>query len=114
MDEAERCHRLAYIAYGNLLAHGTVAEVVDQVGLTTWSVSGPDLLALAEELRRLPGVQQAVAFGSALHVSGEDAVALERVITSFQREPYAWRKIPSGLEDVFIHLMDRAPDNFTV
>ena len=28
MDEASRCHRLAYIAYGNLLAHGTVAEVV--------------------------------------------------------------------------------------
>ncbi len=28
MDEAERCHRLAYIAYGNLLARGTVEEVV--------------------------------------------------------------------------------------
>src|SRR5471030_3235936 len=28
MDEAERCHRLAYISYGNLLTHGTVAEVV--------------------------------------------------------------------------------------
>ena len=27
MDEAERCNRLAYIAYGKLLAHGTVAEV---------------------------------------------------------------------------------------
>ena len=26
MDEAERCHRLAYIAYGNLLASGTVAK----------------------------------------------------------------------------------------
>jgi ABC-2 type transport system ATP-binding protein len=24
MDEAERCHRLAYIAYGDLLARGTV------------------------------------------------------------------------------------------
>src|SRR6266704_3636879 len=47
MDEAERCHRLAYISYGNLLAHGTVKEVIDQVGLTTWSVSGPDLLSIA-------------------------------------------------------------------
>ena len=28
MDEAERCHRLAYIAYGKLLAHGTVPEVI--------------------------------------------------------------------------------------
>ena len=26
MDEAERCHEIAYIAYGELLAHGTVAR----------------------------------------------------------------------------------------
>src|SRR5450631_296352 len=64
MDEAERCHRLAYIAYGNLLANGTVKEVVDQVGLTTWSVSGPDLFSIADEIRHRPGVEQAVAFGT--------------------------------------------------
>jgi ABC-2 type transport system ATP-binding protein len=114
MDEAERCHRLAYIAYGSLLAHGTVKEVVDQVGLTTWSVSGPDLLALADEIRHQPGVQQAVAFGASLHVSGEDATALEQAIAPYRREPYTWRTIPSGLEDVFIHLMDRSQDNFAV
>src|SRR5207253_8899611 len=28
MDEAERCHKLAYIAYGKLLARGTAEEVV--------------------------------------------------------------------------------------
>jgi ABC-2 type transport system ATP-binding protein len=114
MDEAERCHRLAYIAYGNLLAHGTVREVVDQAGLTTWSVSGPDLIKLAEEMRRHPGVQQAVAFGTALHVSGEDAVALESAIAPYRREPYIWSPVASGLEDVFIHLMDRSPDNYGV
>lgn len=114
MDEAERCHRLAYIAYGNLLANGTVKEVIDQVGLTTWSVSGPDLLKLAEDLRHRPGVQQAVAFGTAIHVSGEDATALEQAIAAYRREPYTWRQIPSGLEDVFIHLMDRSQDNFGV
>jgi len=113
MDEAERCHRLAYIAYGNLLANGTVKEVVDHVGLTTWSVSGPDLLSIAEEIRHLPGVQQAVAFGTALHVSGDDPVALESAIAPFRRAPYTWTKIPSGLEDVFIHLMDHSKDNFT-
>lgn len=112
MDEAERCHRLAYIAYGNLLAHGTVKEVIDQVGLTTWSVSGPDLLKLAEKIRHRPGVDQAVAFGTALHVSGEDASALDHAIADFRHEPYTWRQIPSGLEDVFIHLMDRSQDNF--
>src|SRR5205809_5924123 len=60
MDEAERCHRLAYISKGKLLAHGTVDEVVEHVGLTTWSVRGPDLPRLAEQLRENPNVQQAV------------------------------------------------------
>src|SRR5947208_14218474 len=72
MDEAERCHRLAYISYGELLTHGSVAEVIEHVGLTTWSVTGPDLLQLAEQLRGQPGVQQAVVFGTGLHVSGDD------------------------------------------
>ena len=84
MDEAERCHRLAYIVNGQLLAHGTVAEVIAQARLTTWSVSGPDLLALAEQLREQPGVQQAVAFGNTLHVSGDDAAALEGAIAPFR------------------------------
>src|SRR6187397_1710423 len=73
MDEAERCHRLAYISYGNLLTHGTVADVIAHARLTTWSVSGPDLLKIATQLRQQPGVQQAVAFGTTLHVSSDDA-----------------------------------------
>jgi ABC-2 type transport system ATP-binding protein len=112
MDEAERCHRLAYIAYGNLLANGTVAEVVRQAGLNTWLVRGPNLLNLAGQLRRLPGVKQAVAFGTALHVSGPDAAALEAAVNQFRNPEYEWEKTNSGLEDVFIHLMDTASDNF--
>lgn len=107
MDEAERCHRLAFIAEGNLLAHGTAAEVIDQAHLATWSVSGPDLLKLAEQLRRRPGVEQAVVFGNVLHVSGDDAAALERAISPSRAEPYTWRRVDPGLEDVFIHLMSR-------
>jgi len=30
MDEAERCHEIAYIAYGELLAHGTVDQVIEK------------------------------------------------------------------------------------
>ena len=81
--------------------------MVGQAHLTTWSVSGPDLLGLAEELAGKPGVQQAVAFGIAMHVSGDDADALERDIAPFRREPYEWHRIDAGLEDVFIHLMNR-------
>lgn len=112
MDEAERCHRLAYISFGKLLADGSVDDVIAQVGLTTWSVSGPDLPHLAEQLRAQPGVQQAVAFGNALHVSSDNAAALEQAIASFRHPPYDWRKIPSGLEDAFISLMEVSKDNF--
>ena len=112
MDEAERCHRLAYISYGNLLANGTVAEVIEQAHLTTWSVHGPDLPQLAERLRALPGVQQAVAFGARLHVSGDDPAALENAIAPFRNDPYQWKHVRPGLEDVFIHLMDKSQDNF--
>lgn len=108
MDEAERCHRLAYILDGKLLAHGTVPEVVAQAHLTTWEVHGPRIPQLAEQLRKLPGVEQAVAFGNALHVSGDDEVRLDHVLTPFRTEEYQWHKVDSGLEDVFIHLMNRA------
>jgi ABC-2 type transport system ATP-binding protein len=112
MDEAERCHRLAYISKGRLLAHGTVDEVIAHVGLTTWSVSGSDLVRLAEQLRGQPGIQ-AVAFGNALHVSSTDAAALERAIAPFRHPPYDWRQIPSGLEEAFISLMEGPQDEVT-
>jgi ABC-2 type transport system ATP-binding protein len=111
MDEAVRCHRLAYIGYGRLLTQGTVRDVVERAGLTTWEVTGPRLMELAEQLRSAPGVQQAVAFGSALHVSGDDAAALERAIAPHRAPPYAWSPAESSLEDVFIHLMSRLEDN---
>jgi hypothetical protein len=112
MDEAERCHRLAYLSYGDLLTHGTVAEVIDGAKLITWSVSGPGLIHLAGQLRPLPAVKQAVAFGTTLHVSGDDAAALEAAIAPFRREGYEWKLVRSGLEDVFIHLMDSIEGQF--
>ena len=54
MDEAERCHEIAYIAYGQLLAQGTIDEVIAQSHLVTYTVSGPDLQDLAEKLARVP------------------------------------------------------------
>jgi ABC-2 type transport system ATP-binding protein len=113
MDEAERCHRLAYLAYGSLLAQGTPSELVAASGLTTWSVEGEDVYALAERLRGLPGVAQVVPFGNALHVSGTDAEALARSIAPLRDDPrYRWSLTQPGLEDVFIQLMESARDNF--
>ena len=106
MDEAERCHRLAYIAYGKLLTTGTPDEVLHQVSLSTWEVSGP--AARLSELNMLlkdgPGVSHVTAFGNTLHVTGEDEAALEKAIAPFQGE-FRWERAQTGLEDVFIHLM---------
>jgi ABC-2 type transport system ATP-binding protein len=108
MDEAERCHRLAFVFKGKLLTHGTIPEVLERAHLVTWAVTGPDLLKLADQLRTRPGVQQAVPFGNTLHVSGDNAPALDRALAPFHAEPYHWRQVESGLEDVFIHTMDQA------
>jgi ABC-2 type transport system ATP-binding protein len=111
MDEAERCHRLAYLAYGEILARGTADEVVAAAALTTWSVAGPDLNALAAALRGRDGVDQVVAFGNTLHVSGSDAARLEAGIAAVRDPRHEWTRIRSGLEDVFISLMGRAKEN---
>jgi ABC-2 type transport system ATP-binding protein len=113
MDEAERCHEIAYIAYGELLAQGTVEEVVANAHLSTWTVTGPDLAELSERLKRTEGVDMVAPFGSALHVSGRDGQRLEAATRALREAgPQAWRADEPTLEDVFIDLMSRSKDNF--
>jgi ABC-2 type transport system ATP-binding protein len=111
MDEAERCHEIAYISYGRLIARGTAQEVVASAHLTTFHGEGPDIGRLAHELTGKPGVESVAPFGAALHVSGVDRAALEAAIKPWRREPYRWEEVPPTLEDVFIHLMGQAQDN---
>jgi ABC-2 type transport system ATP-binding protein len=114
MDEAERCHRIAYIAYGRLLTSGTVPAVVAGSGLVTWAAEGGDIGPAARELPGTPGVEMVAPFGAVLHVSGTDADALEAAIAPWrERAGLVWRRIEPTLEDVFIHLMGRTKDNFT-
>ncbi|MGO4152834.1 ABC transporter ATP-binding protein [Cupriavidus sp. YAF13] len=111
MDEAERCHKLAYIAYGKLLAQGTASEVVASQKLVTWSVQGEQLSALSDQLKGAPGVEQTVVFGSALHVTGHDAPALEATLRRVAGPQHRIEPIETSLEDVFIHMMSGADDN---
>jgi ABC-2 type transport system ATP-binding protein len=109
MDEAERCHEIAYIAYGVLLVHGTVDEVIERSALVTYMVSGEGLAHLATELAHAPGVDMVAPFGTSLHVSGRDHAALEAAIASYRNDPaLTWTLSKSNLEDVFIELMNRS------
>jgi ABC-2 type transport system ATP-binding protein len=114
MDEAERCHEIAYIAFGELLARGTASDVVVQSGLSTWVVSGPDLQHLAEDLHRRKGVDMVAPFGNELHVSGQDKRALDAAIAAAKKADGAhrWKRGEPGLEDVFILLMSKVKDNY--
>lgn len=115
MDEAERCHKLAYIAYGQLLVQGTAEEITAAQGLTTWAVEGGNLAVLDQALRDYPEVLQTATFGQALHVSGLAGGNLEQVLASAMEDlPGAqMTAITTSLEDVFIYLLNRARDNFT-
>jgi ABC-2 type transport system ATP-binding protein len=121
MDEAERCHQLAYLAYGRLLVTGSVHEVIERSGLSTWVVElrDPDsaadaraLTLLARDLRANPAVETIVPFGTTLHVSGHDAAALDAALAPARAMSnlICAREEPS-LEDVFISLMQEAKDN---
>jgi ABC-2 type transport system ATP-binding protein len=105
MDEAERCHAIAYIAYGKLLAHGTIREVIDSAKLSTWEIEGEQVMEVAAALRGKPGVEMVAPFGNTLHVSGTDAAALARALEAVKAPGLAIRQVPPTLEDVFIHLM---------
>ena len=101
------------VRYGKLLAQGTAAEIIAQQHLSSWAIHGTGLIQLQDELKGKPGVNQTVVFGNDLHVSGEDAAALEQTVksvvaaTSLTAEP-----VDTGLEDVFIYMMGRSADNW--
>ena len=112
MDEAERCHDIAYIAYGELMARGTTDQLIDDSRLVTFRAEGPGADRLSVELTGKPCVEMAAPFGMALNVSGPDRVALEAAIAPWRKPPLKWTQVRPTLEDVFIHLMDKSKDSW--
>jgi ABC-2 type transport system ATP-binding protein len=115
MDEAERCHEIAYIAFGELLARGPAHQVVVESGLNTWVVSGRDLHKLVLQLQMCDGVDMVAPFGAELHVSGRDKRALDKAIAAAKKADGAhrWKRGEPSLEDVFILLMSESKDNYS-
>ncbi|STX50363.1 ABC transporter ATP-binding protein [Legionella busanensis] len=109
MDEAERCTRLAYLAYGELLITGTVNEVIAATKLLTWEITGQVTTTLLQKAKTLPGVVQAALFGSQIHISGYDKEIIEQSLRELaQTQNIHWQQITSTLEDAFISLVTKS------
>ena len=113
MDEAERCHEIAYMAYGKLVVTGTVGDVIAASKLNSYLITGPDVHQLQGELEHADGVDLVAPFGTSLHVCGHDEAALERAVAPYQNRPRTKiSRSDATLEDAFIYLMSASKDNF--
>ncbi len=107
MDEAERCHKLAYIFGGKLMAQGTPKEVVEREKIATYVIRDGNLMKFSEVLKGLPGVDQTLHFGNTLHVSGVHAELLKKTLQELKQNwKFDMEPIDTSLEDVFVHLME--------
>ncbi len=109
MDEAERCHDIAYIFAGRILARGRAEALLAESGLIALKVTGPGLAQRLARIERAPGVIAAGVFGGALHLAGEDRAALEKAVATHLGDlAVEIAEEPATLEDLFIALVRRA------
>ena len=112
MDEAERCHRVALMHAGRLLALDTVPglKTVFPAGSVV-EVSCPRAAQALAVLDQLPGVLEAALFGERLHVALVEpgsGSALEQRLGGSGFSPVTVQPITPTLEDVFIRVISNA------
>lgn len=105
MDEAERCHRLAILDRGALVADGTPAELCAQLQGRTLQVTASQPRQASRALAALPGVLSVAQIGTGLRVlcseGGVDADALAQALAA--ADPQARiEPVAPNLEDVFV------------
>ncbi len=112
MDEAERCHRVALMHAGRLLALDAVPALkrVFPAGTMVEVRCAAPARAMSR-LERLPGVDEVALFGESLHVALADpalASELERQLSEVGCADASVRPISPSLEDVFIRTIRSA------
>ncbi len=109
MDEAERCHRIAFIFGGELIAVGTPAEVVAARGLTVIEVECDETVRAADLLRAYPAVDEITFLGQVMRVAlrgTTDPEGLIRTALGGAAIPIqALRMARANVEDAFVSLV---------
>ena len=105
MDEAERCHKVAYLSYGQLLASGTIQDIIKAQNLTTIQITGTNLSEIESRLLEFPSIEQTVIFGNKLFVTSRDERKLGEIISQNLTREYQFSKVDTNLEDAFTWLM---------
>jgi len=108
LDEAEYCHRLAFIHAGRLVALGTVSELKRVfAGDAVLEVIAPRVGDALESIGAQPWAVETSVFGTRIHVVVRDAEEgrrqVEQVLAAAGNPAASVERILPSLEDVFIH-----------
>ncbi len=106
MDEAERCHRLAILAEGRLVAEGVPAELAAAIDATVLDVETSQPRAVRTALLEVDFVRAVTQLGTRLHAMVDPrhagaAADLQTVLQGLSLEAQI-RTTPPNLEDVFV------------
>jgi len=107
MDEAARCHRVALIHNGRLLAVDRPENLSRLFSGTLVEIRGPGLIRLADRLRELPGVTWVQLLGDRVHAAARDTTP-ERILPAIRAacpEAESVETVNPGMEDIFLNLM---------
>lgn len=106
MDEAERCHSLAILEEGNLVATGAPKEMMQNIDATVVEIETSESRSVRECLTQLAGVLNVAQLGTRLHAlvaSGiNDPVSLLQDTMEQQNLKGTLQIVSANLEDVFI------------
>jgi ABC-2 type transport system ATP-binding protein len=105
MDEAERCHRLAILDRGRLVADVTPAQLTGQLAGRTFAVHAAQPRRAQQVLQALPGAPAVAQIGNTLRVLTEDpaidAAAVRAALRSAGLDAEV-EPVAPNLEDVFV------------
>jgi ABC-2 type transport system ATP-binding protein len=109
MDEAERCHRLAFIFGGRLLDTGTPDQIVERRGLRVVELEADRATEAADLLRARPEVDEVSHFGPLLRVATRDGADPEPLVAEvLSARGIATRRLRAArvtVEDAFVSMV---------